>query len=154
MWARQQRAPHGATSESASSARTVPLGTELRVNVDSAKWVAVQAMDIMAGEIASIVHILAVDVQQELADSYPAQLKRTALRKIATKRPSPLARLRAQSLLVKKFENLTPMQRHEHAKVHAALMPRALRLADMLVMGAMLDLALTSVDVRPSFPVG
>lgn len=115
-----------------------------------------QAMDIVAGEIASLVHILAVDVDQELEDSYPAELKRTALRKITRRRPSPRARLRARSLLVKKFVNMTAMQRYDHAKMHAALLPRALRLADLRVMGAMVDLALTSVQVRPSplFAIG
>lgn len=107
-------------------------------------------MDVMAGEIASLVHVLAVDVQQEMEDAYPAELKRTALRKIVNKRPSPLARLRARSLLVKKFTNLSTMERFYHAQRHAGLVPRALRLADMLVMGAMIDLGLTSVNVRCS----
>lgn len=107
----------------------------------------VQAMDTVADEITEIAHILAVDVQLELEDAYPAELKRTALRKISRRRPSPRARLRARSLLVKKFVNLTSMQRYEHAQMHASLLPRALRLADMLVVGAKLDLALASVNV-------
>eukprot|EP00892_Ulva_mutabilis_P005207 jgi/Ulvmu1/3058/UM015_0098.1 len=116
------------------------IRTEMRDSVSA-------AMDTMAAEIASLVHILAVDVQQEMEDAYPAELKHTALRKITTQRPSPLARLRARSLLVKKFVKLTTLQRFDHAKIHAALMSRALRLADMLVMGAMLDLARTSVNL-------
>lgn len=111
-----------------------------------------QAMDILADEITSIVHVLAVDVEQELEDAFPAELKRTALRKMAKRprRPSPRARLRARSLLVKKFVGLTTTQRYDHAKLHSALVPRALRLADMMVMGAMMDLSLTAVDVRLS----
>lgn len=120
--------------------------------VSHVEAVCFQAMDIVTGEITSIVHVLAVDVEQEVEDAFPANLKRTALRKIAKRprRPSPRARLRVQSLLVKKFVNLTTMQRYDHAKLHAALVPRALRLADMMVMGAMMDLSLTAVNVRLS----
>jgi hypothetical protein len=105
-------------------------------------------MDIIAAQCQHLMHVLAVDVELELDEAYPEELKHKRLREIKGKRPDPRARCRTQKLTVHKYVHLTPMQRYERAQIHAALLPKALRLADFLLLGSMLDLAQTSVEVR------
>lgn len=109
---------------------------------------AVQGMDSMSAHCHQLLHVLALDVQQELEEAYPEELSRTPLRKMMFQRPNVKARCRARKLMVHKYVHLTPMQRYERAQAHSELLPRALRLADFLVLGSMLDLSKTSVDVR------
>jgi hypothetical protein len=114
---------------------------------------AVQGMDIITSHCHHLLHMLAVDVQQELEESYPPELSRTPLRMTMFQRPNARARCEAQKLMVQKYAHLTPMQRYEHALAHSQLLPRALRLADFLMLGSMLDLCSTAVEVCSAFSI-
>lgn len=109
---------------------------------------ALQGMDSISSYCHQLLHVLALDVQQELEEAYPEELSRTPLRQTMFQRPNARARCRARKLMVHKYIHLTPMQRYERAQAHSQLLPRALRLADFLVLGSMLDLSSTAVDVR------
>lgn len=110
--------------------------------------IEVQGMDSISAHCHHLLHVLAMDVQQELEEAYPEQLSRIPLRKTMFQRPNVRARCRARKLMVQKYLHLTPMQRYERAQAHSRLLPKALRLADFLVLGSMLDLSSTAVDVR------
>ena len=105
-------------------------------------------MDSISVHCQHLLHVLATDVEQELEEAYPEELSRIPLHKTMFQRPNVRARCRARKLMVHKYTHLTPMQRYERAQAHSQLLPRALRLADFLILGSMLDLSRTAVDVR------
>lgn len=107
-----------------------------------------QGMDSISAHCHHLLHVLATDVEQELEEAYPEELSRTPLRHTMFQRPNARARCRARKLMVHKYVHLTPIQRYERAQAHSRLLPRAIRLADFLVLGSMLDLSKTAVDVR------
>jgi hypothetical protein len=120
-------------------------------------------MEVVAARCGHLMHVLGVDVREELRDSFPESMDRVALRNVHSQRPNPRDRWRARCLATRKYVHLTPGERYERACFHAALIPRALRVADFMLQGAMLDLAITAEDVRsvllrsfrkfPSFPI-
>jgi hypothetical protein len=95
---------------------------------------------------------LALDVAEELKDSFPEEMNRTALRDIDGTRPSPRTRSRAKAERVQKFVHLTALERYERACFHAKLLPRALRMAHYILQCHLADLAVSTLEVRDSGP--
>jgi hypothetical protein len=125
-----------------------------RVGVRNADTDLLQGMDSITTHCHHLLHVLAVDVQQELEEAYPEELSRTPLRMTMFQRPNARARCKARQLLVHKYVHLTPLQRYERAQSHSKLLPRALRLADFLMLGSMLDLCSTAIEVRSALSLG
>lgn len=112
----------------------------------------VQALEIISSEIREELERLALDVADELHDSYPEELSRPALRDICGRRPSPRQRSRLRAQTVRKFEHLSPRERYERACAHAELLPGALRMTHLMLQEHLADLAATALHVRSRLP--
>ena len=89
-------------------------------------------------------------VREELVDSFPEELNRTALRDIKFKRPNARHRWQVKRLNVRKFLHLTSQERYDAACFHAAKIERVVRLADCMLVGHLLVLAQSSLHVALS----
>lgn len=116
------------------------------------KWQAherciLQALELVAHSIHHTMKQLALDVADELKDSFPEEMSRTALHNIDGVRPSPRTRSKAKAKRVRKFVHLTSLERYERACSHAKLLPKALRMAHYVLQCHLADLAVSALEV-------
>lgn len=113
-------------------------------------WHAAQSLNIISERVATTLTQLGLDVLEELTDSFPEELRQVVLREIKGKRPDPRVRSQAKAAIVRKFIHLTPLERYERAVLHADRVGRIMRLADCMLVGEMLGLADSALQVRRS----
>jgi hypothetical protein len=131
-----------ALSGSWSSRSVMPL-----CRVHTTLTCRLQAMQTLSSNCSELMEELALDVMQELRDSYPEELRRVALRDIKHVRPTARDRWILKSTVARKFVHLTPGQRYTRAQFHASVISRVMRLADCLLAEHLLDLIESSLQV-------
>jgi hypothetical protein len=113
----------------------------------SMKVPVLQALELVSHRIHLTMEQLALDVADELKDSFPEEMSRIALRDFDGVRPSPRTRSNAKAKRIRKFVHLTSLERYERACSHAKLLPKALRMTHYILQCHLADLAVSALEV-------